>query len=422
MSNIDRALARIVVIDDVKAHPNKKITRIELATIGGWQCVVKKGEFKKGDVGLYCEVDSLLPLSVPEFAFLEERGGIRAINDVSYARIRSTRIQGELSQGLLIKPPKGVVLSGLANQDLTKELGILKYEKPSEDGPQSEPVTAKPKTWVGRLVAWLRKDIPDTLTSRIVMVVPRTDQERVQNMTHHYHKAREAGETFEKSYKLNGESFTAYRFVEDGNVREGVNTRKNAISLEDIHWTFMQSLRYWLSRFIDANSRMIKDKRFYWPGWKTGVYTEYDPFIQMYRKLDLKNKLTELAVKYGLEVAIQGELIGPGRQGNKEGLLDLRVYFFSLFLINDRNGHMKPGYVIPSHAREIIESMGLAYVPVAEKEQLLPETIAECLEDAAGPSFFTNNHAREGFVYKSNIRDFSFKVISNKFLLENEDE
>lgn len=34
---------------------------IELALIDGWQCVVKKGEFSVGALGLYFEIDSFLP-------------------------------------------------------------------------------------------------------------------------------------------------------------------------------------------------------------------------------------------------------------------------------------------------------------------------------------------------------------------------
>ena len=57
----DRKLARIVIIDDVVPHPNAE--RLELAVIGGWQLCVKLGEYKKGDRAVYCEIDSLLPLS-----------------------------------------------------------------------------------------------------------------------------------------------------------------------------------------------------------------------------------------------------------------------------------------------------------------------------------------------------------------------
>jgi len=35
---------------------------LELTHVMGWQCVVKKGEFKAGDMGVYYEVDSFLPL------------------------------------------------------------------------------------------------------------------------------------------------------------------------------------------------------------------------------------------------------------------------------------------------------------------------------------------------------------------------
>lgn len=43
----ERKMARIVQIDDIIPHTNAD--SLEIAKIGGWQVVVKKDEFKKGD-------------------------------------------------------------------------------------------------------------------------------------------------------------------------------------------------------------------------------------------------------------------------------------------------------------------------------------------------------------------------------------
>jgi len=55
-----RELATIQQIKEI--HPIKDADFVELARIMGWQCVVKKGEFKLGDYGVYFEIDSFLPL------------------------------------------------------------------------------------------------------------------------------------------------------------------------------------------------------------------------------------------------------------------------------------------------------------------------------------------------------------------------
>ena len=55
-----RNLASVQEISAVK--PIEGADAIELVIIKGWQCVAKKGEFKAGDLCIYFEVDSFLPL------------------------------------------------------------------------------------------------------------------------------------------------------------------------------------------------------------------------------------------------------------------------------------------------------------------------------------------------------------------------
>lgn len=62
---------------------------IECATVLGWKLVVKKGEFKVGDLAIYCEIDSVLP-EKPEFEFLKS---------CKY-RIKTVRLRGQISQGI----------------------------------------------------------------------------------------------------------------------------------------------------------------------------------------------------------------------------------------------------------------------------------------------------------------------------------
>lgn len=84
----ERKLATIEVIKDLR--PIEGADAIEVATVRGWQVVVKKGEFSIGDLCVYCEIDSVLPPR-PEFAFLEK---------VKY-RIRTIRLRGCISQGII---------------------------------------------------------------------------------------------------------------------------------------------------------------------------------------------------------------------------------------------------------------------------------------------------------------------------------
>ena len=93
---------------------------IEKAHVLGWQLVVKKDEFKIGDLCVYCEIDCLMP-DKPEFEFLKTRK----------MRVRTIKLRGQISQGicfpLSILPPVTKIEEGL---DVTKLLGIINSSKP----------------------------------------------------------------------------------------------------------------------------------------------------------------------------------------------------------------------------------------------------------------------------------------------------
>jgi RNA ligase (TIGR02306 family) len=93
---------------------------IEIAAVLGWQVVVKKGEFKVGDLIVYCEIDSLMP-DIEHFSFLKSRG----------MRIKTIRLRGQISQGICfsvsILPADFIIEEDV---DVTEVLGITKYEPP----------------------------------------------------------------------------------------------------------------------------------------------------------------------------------------------------------------------------------------------------------------------------------------------------
>lgn len=90
------------------------------ATVLGWELVVKKGEFKVGDLCVYLEIDSVLP-EKPEFEFLRNKN----------FRIKTIRLRGQISQGICFPLdilPKCTVIE--EDRDVTDILGIIKYESP----------------------------------------------------------------------------------------------------------------------------------------------------------------------------------------------------------------------------------------------------------------------------------------------------
>lgn len=176
-----RKLASIKKIDSIKEHTNADA--LELAIIGGWQVVVKKDEFKVGDLCIFCEIDSILPPK-PEFEFLKERN----------YRIKTIKLRGELSQGLIL--PLSVLDrcdqiqiaydadASLLDIDVTEKMSVTKYEKmDTEVGSPSAKGSYPP-------------------------FLPKTDEQRLQSAMSLLNEME--GEECYITVKEDGSSFTAY--------------------------------------------------------------------------------------------------------------------------------------------------------------------------------------------------------------------
>ena len=414
---MSRKLASVVIVDDIKVHPNADA--LELAIVGGWQCCVKKGEFVKGQTALYCEIDAMLPLEggIPEFGFLEERKeSLKKVDEKNYSRIKTIKLRKELSQGLLIPLPAKVAKAKVGD-DLTEKLGVLKYEKP-EAGVSVGTGKGGKVTAFDKFVAKVRgksaaqlKAWPD--------FIQKTDQERVQNKTVAYGMSVEEGEEFEITYKLDGSSFTAFiKQQKDGSLRTGVCSRNYELQSADIVWTKQQQIRQFVADFLQFNRRFYKNWKLRMPEFKTGIAVSEDNFVKIFRKYDLDAQLRNFRLKYGYDIAIQGEMIGPSIQAGFEGNPELDMYVYNVYIINTKG--QGSGYMLPEQARGVVAELGLKYVPMFEPKSKLLPTVQECLAQAEGGPAFKTGKYREGLVYKSLARDFSFKAISNHYLIKND--
>ncbi|MCG3203951.1 MAG: hypothetical protein KCHDKBKB_00628 [Elusimicrobia bacterium] len=130
-----RKLASVQKIIDIK--PIEGADAIEVATVLGWHVVVKKGEFKPGDLCVYYEVDSFLPADDFRYEFLKKNGTKKMLIDGAEEegiRLRTIRLRGQISQGLCL--PITVIHQSLGRDflqegdDVTGILGVHKYEPP----------------------------------------------------------------------------------------------------------------------------------------------------------------------------------------------------------------------------------------------------------------------------------------------------
>jgi RNA ligase (TIGR02306 family) len=175
---MERKLARIETVLSLDPIPGADL--IEVATIGGWKVVVKKGVFTVSQLAVFFEIDSLLPLKPwSTFLFKDTR---------TLYRLRTIKLRGQISQGLLVPLPEITELatfSHIAGTDVTDVLGITKWEP----------------------------NIPANLAGQVKGSFPhflrKTDEERLQNARDVLDEIRDL--PVYVAIKMDGTSFTAYR-------------------------------------------------------------------------------------------------------------------------------------------------------------------------------------------------------------------
>lgn len=348
-----RKMATIRKID--KLEPIEGADKIVKATVGGWQLVTAiDNGFKEGDLVVYCEIDSFIPTAIAPF--LTKPGQYpKVFEGVEGERLRTVRLRGQISQGLLMPLTPEIrvaatlqdreeVFNGLEGVDVTAILGIQKYEAP--------------------VPACLAGEVRGMFPS----FIPKTDQERIQNLKAELEVWQDQELTWEVTEKLDGSSMTVY--MRDGDF--GV-----------------------CSRNLDLKRN--EDNSL----WKVALRQELD-------------KVLERAGNF----AIQGELIGEGIQGNAYKLRNQEFYVFDIFNIDTQE------YLTPEDRAEFVGTYRLKNVPIFKRAKSLKGlSIADLLAAAEGKSVMgdINGPTQEGHVYKCNELKTSFKCISNLFLVKAKD-
>ena len=374
----ERSLARVVTIDELL--PIEGADRIELAIIGGWQVVVQKGLYEAGVTpAVYFEVDSLLNTEKECFASLATISSklLHDVNGTTHARIKTMKLRKQLSQGFCV-PLSETGVKAKVGDDVTKALNVLKYEK-AEEASMNNTGGAGVKT--GKTALGFPK------------FVPKTDQTRVQNISAMYLKAVAEGEEFEESFKLDGSSLTA--FVRDGVA--GVASRNVGFRVDDERFSFLDALKDWFKQ-----RKPLMQKK-----WARVIKADDNAFTQMAQEAGLIAAIR----RDGRNLAIQGEMCGPTIQKNFEGQDKNGFFCYDVFLIDEQR------YMLPDERIKFCTDNGVRHAPVNFTGPLQALTVADVLVRAEGPSGLKGKF-REGFVYKSTKRDFSFKVISNAYLLK----
>lgn len=402
-SKQERELAYVVIVSGIEELPG--YDRVESALIGGWRCIVPKGQFKVGDPGIYFEIDSKVPADNPVFAFMEKR----------HYKVKTLRMCKSLSQGLLMhaedfswtigededeniyicddKGKRHYAADDLEDtMFLTKELGVTYAD--AEDNQRKAPSIDKYKKMAQRNPTIFKKPFVRWLMKRqwgkdLLFIffgkskdkkngwpawVQKTDEERIQNMPW---ILKDDGEWI-VTEKIDGTSTTF-------TMRRGKRGKKEF---------------YVCSRNVCFDS---VDKPCY---YETNVYWE------MAQKYDMYNVLSDLLDIYPCDwITVQGETYGPGvqrRDYSKDG------HDFCAFnlIMSDR------GRLNTIEMSELLNEFNIPCVPIIDEHFKFENRDVDALLEYAEGNSVLDGKPREGFVFRDKDGVRSFKAVSNVYLLK----
>ena len=202
--------------------------------------------------------------------------------------------------------------------------------------------------------------------------IVKTNEERIQNKTTMFEIEKRKGTEFTVTEKLDGQSATY----------------------------FLRKTRWKKYEFgvCSRNIRLYKpDTSSYW---------------KIAKKLDIEHVLREL-IGNNSSVILQGEIVGPGIQGNKYKLDDLNFFAFNLIFPDRRVNTLNMPFYLSVH--------DISTVPILKDRTLLKDSIAEMVDSARDMSELLDTQKREGVVWRNLDRTISFKVINPDFSLDEEE-
>lgn len=343
-----RKLASIQKIISVELIENAD--RIEKIKVLGWQIVVKKGEFKPGQLCVYCEIDSVLP-EKPEFEFLRPKK----------FRIKTTKLHGIISQGIAF--PLSILsdddrisileeyhMNGnehIIGQNVTEKLGIIKFEIPISPGQKGNTKRPFPKH-----------------------LIPETDELRIQSIPKVLEEIK--GKEVYATEKVDGTSYTVFHNL--------TTTDKDGI-IE-------------LTSYVGVCSRHqeLKDDG------------DIDVYWRITHKLKIEEKLRKYYEDHKVNLAIQGEICGKGTQGNKLGLKEDELFVYNVWNIDEQRYY---GLVDFEH---ICAELGLKTIKILWQCKF-NFSLDELVEIAKGKYSGTKNN-REGIVVRPVEECFSETIMN----------
>ena len=389
--NEKRALAYTARITDIT--PIEGADNIELVHVLGWTCIAKIGEFQRGDLCVYFEIDSKLPIA-DWSAFMEKRN-----YKVKTMKLGKFKV---ISQGLAlpISAFVGIEIPNEEKIDVTELLGVTYSVE--EDNKRKANSTDKYKAMAARHSKLFKnkfiKSIMKTEIGRKILFfffgkkkdkkaafpewVKKTDEERVENMPW----VLKTPEKWIATEKIDGTSttFTMKRI------------KKNKYD------------------YRVCSRNVVFDKP------DKPCYYDSNVYLEMAKKYNVEAVLKKmLESNPNLEyITNQGETFGGNIQKRDYSMKDHDFRAFNLIYGYNHKGYKEVKRLNTVEMTRILNEYGIPSVPIIDESYKLPETIEELRDFVNSAPSAIDGKIKEGIVFRSLDGAKSFKCVSPEFLLK----
>lgn len=336
---------RVVRVENITKHPGADA--LEVVQIWGYQCLVRKGQFRNGELAAYIESDYTVGLNRPEFRFLDDGKG------KTRQRITMRRFRGEASYGLLIPAPPGSV----EGDNVMELLGVERWEPQGNHGGLGGGPTG--------FLSGICEPGPS-------MHVPHYDLENFRK----YHRLFNEDDRVIYTTKIHGTS-ARYLFDQVGGERMMCGSRTT--------WKKRPGEMVKTVTFTDPETNLEVTKDIVAPEnvwWKA---LEQNPWIEMWCRAHPG-------------IALFGEVYGPNVQGTNFAYGKAQgEYGFAAFDVLDGGRWVDNGEVLdnPAYSDGMMEMVKVLYRGPLDRQLLM--TLAEQGEDQIA---YPGQKVREGVVVK----------------------
>ena len=308
----NNSVCYVARINEIKEIPGAD--NIEQGVIGGWNCIIRKGDYKVGDLVGIATTDAVIPQGLSD-----------AMNVTNYLRkgqrVRTVKLRGVYSECLVIPNQFLPIGYNLEGKDLMEDLKIFKYEPPAVQVQLSSGRKIKYHQNPNFTVYYKFPNLKNVAGMFII------------------------GDIVEITRKLHGT-----------NARYGI-VKKRKLSIWD------KVKRFFGDKWVDYE--FVYGSHNVEKGSDSQGFYDTDVWREVADKYQIKDKLWHLAKvlgsiqDIGSGITIYGEVYGPGIQKNYDyGLKELEFAMFDISI----NGEYQRTETAKTYADSPI--LNLPYVPV----------------------------------------------------------